>query len=335
MSLIEQLNSIDQDLESQVKDVISIDQLTELKESFFGKKGRISQVMQGIRNASNEEKPLVGQRVNELKQKYLGSIEQKLKTLEAEKLNQQLAADAVDITRPGDRVDIGAMHPIKRAEKELVAICESMGFSVADGPIIEDMFHNFEALNIPDSHPSRDMHDTFYLKDDHVMRTHTSSVQIRYMTQNQPPIKIIAPGQVFRCDADRTHSPMFHQLEGLYVNNNVTLPELKYALETLLKTFFDDDFPIRYRSSYFPFTEPSFEVDVQFKGSGEWMEVLGAGMVHRNVFRSVNYDPDQVSGFAFGLGIDRLAMLKYGIKDIRAFYENDTRFLRQGGPSAC
>ena len=290
--------------------------------------------MQGIREASNEEKPLVGQKVNEIKQKYLGSFDKKIKALEEARLNQQLASESIDITLPGDRMDIGAMHPIKKAEAELVHICESLGFSVASGPIIEDMFHNFEALNIPDSHPSRDMHDTFYLEQDRVMRTHTSSVQIRYMKDNPPPVKIIAPGQVFRCDADRTHSPMFHQLEGLYVNEGVSLPELKFTLETLLKTFFEDDFPIRYRSSYFPFTEPSFEVDVQFKSTGEWMEVLGAGMVHRNVFRSVNYDPDQVTGFAFGLGIDRLAMLKYGIQDIRAFYDNDIRFLRQGA-GAC
>lgn len=334
MSLLQKLDHIDQDLKRQVNNVSSIDQIIELKESFFGKKGRISQVMQGIREATNEEKPLVGQKVNEIKQKYLDSFDKKIKALEEEQLNQQLAKESVDITLPGDRMDIGAMHPIKRAEAELVQICDSLGFSVASGPIIEDMFHNFEALNIPDSHPSRDMHDTFYLEKDRVMRTHTSSVQIRYMKDHQPPVKIIAPGQVFRCDADRTHSPMFHQLEGLYVNHGVSLPELKFTLETLLKTFFEDDFPIRYRSSYFPFTEPSFEVDVQFKSTGEWMEVLGAGMVHRNVFRSVNYDPDQVTGFAFGLGIDRLAMLKYGIQDIRAFYDNDIRFLRQGA-GAC
>jgi phenylalanyl-tRNA synthetase alpha chain len=334
MSLLEKLDHIDQDLRRQVNDVSSIDQIIELKESFFGKKGKISQVMQGIREATNEEKPLVGQKVNEIKQKYLGSFEKKIKVLEEERLNQQLANESIDITLPGDRMDIGAMHPIKRAEAELVQICESLGFSVASGPIIEDMFHNFEALNIPETHPSRDMHDTFYLENDRVMRTHTSSVQIRYMMDHQPPVKIIAPGQVFRCDADRTHSPMFHQLEGLYVNHGVSLPELKFTLETLLKTFFEDDFPIRYRSSYFPFTEPSFEVDVQFKSTGEWMEVLGAGMVHRNVFRSVKYDPDQVTGFAFGLGIDRLAMLKYGIQDIRAFYDNDIRFLRQGA-GAC
>jgi phenylalanyl-tRNA synthetase alpha chain len=334
MSLLEKLDHIDQDLKRQVNDVSTIDQIIELKESFFGKKGKISQVMQGIREATNDEKPLVGQKINEIKQKYLGSFDKKIKVLEEARLNQQLANESIDITLPGDRMDIGAMHPIKRAEAELANICESLGFSVASGPIIEDMFHNFEALNIPESHPSRDMHDTFYLDKNRVMRTHISSVQIRYMTGHQPPIKIIAPGQVFRCDADRTHSPMFHQLEGLYVNQGVSLPELKFTLETLLKTFFEDDFPIRYRSSYFPFTEPSFEVDVQFKSTGEWMEVLGAGMVHRNVFRSVNYDPDQVTGFAFGLGIDRLAMLKYGIQDIRAFYDNDIRFLRQGA-GAC
>lgn len=330
MSLLKQLEGIDEELSQKIQHISTIDQISKIKETFFGKKGKVSQVMQGIKNADPEEKPHIGQKVNELKKKYLGSFDEKIKRLELESLNQKLNAESIDISLPGSRPDIGVSHPIKMAERELISICESLGFSVASGPIIEDMFHNFEALNIPESHPSRDMHDTFYLDNNEVMRTHTSSVQIRYMEKNTPPIKIIAPGQVFRCDADRTHSPMFHQLEGLYVNQGVCLPELKYTLETLLRTFFNDDFPIRYRSSYFPFTEPSFEVDVQFSKTGEWMEVLGAGMVHRNVFRSVNYDPDEVTGFAFGLGIDRLAMLKYGIQDIRAFYENDIRFLRQG-----
>ena len=288
--------------------------------------------MQGIRDASNDEKPLVGQKVNELKSKYLATFDKKIKDIEHQLLQQQLIKQSIDITLPGNRPNIGVEHPLRRAERELVLICESLGFSVATGPIIEDMFHNFEALNIPETHPARDMHDTFYLDGHRVLRTHTSSVQIRFMKNHEPPIKIVAPGQVFRCDSDRTHSPMFHQLEGLYVNEQVSLPELKHTLETLLTLFFGENVPIRYRSSYFPFTEPSFEVDIQFKKTGEWMEVLGAGMVHRNVFRSVEYNPDEITGFAFGLGIDRLAMIKYGIEDIRSFYENDIRFIRQGVP---
>jgi phenylalanyl-tRNA synthetase alpha chain len=335
MSLLQQLDQIEQDLDAQSKTLQSIDQIQDYKDTFFGKKGRISQVMQQLKQATAEEKPLVGQKVNALKQAYLSSLDQKVKDIEAEALNQKLAQEAVDITLPADRPALGHMHPIQRAEAELVDICASLGFSVASGPIIEDEFHNFEALNIPPTHPSRDMHDTFYLSNQMLLRTHTSSVQIRYAKTHQPPIKIVAPGNVFRCDADRTHSPMFHQLEGLYIDTNVTLPQLKYCLQTLLNQFFNNDLPMRYRSSYFPFTEPSFEVDVSFSNDNtEWMEVLGAGMVHHNVLRSMGYNPEEVSGFAFGLGIDRLAMLKYGIRDIRAFYENDTRFLTQGG-TAC
>ena len=330
MSIIDELNQINSELEAISFESQTKEDVINLKESFFGKKGKISQVMQQIRFATNEEKPLVGKKVNEMKGQFLSSFDKQIALLEQAELNQKLMNEKVDISLPARRPAFGGLHPIRKAEYELVQICESLGFSVAAGPIIEDMFHNFEALNIPESHPSRDMHDTFYLSDEKVLRTHTSSVQIRYMKTNTPPIKIIAPGQVFRSDQDRTHSPMFHQLEGLYINQKVTLPELKYALETILKTFFEDDFPIRYRSSYFPFTEPSFEVDVKFSSTGEWMEVLGAGMVHRNVLSSVDINPDEYSGFAFGLGIDRLAMLKYGITDIRAFYENDIRFLRQG-----
>ncbi|MEK9726720.1 MAG: phenylalanine--tRNA ligase subunit alpha [Candidatus Margulisiibacteriota bacterium] len=330
MSILEQLENIHQELSLKINDPKTKDEVIELKEVFFGKKGKISEVMKHIRSASNEEKPLVGKKMNELKVHFLTKIDQKISDLAQADLTAKLMNEKIDITLPGRRAQFGGLHPIRKAEYELVDICESLGFSVASGPIIEDMFHNFEALNIPETHPSRDMHDTFYLAENKVLRTHTSSVQIRYMQKNQSPIKIIAPGQVFRSDQDRTHSPMFHQLEGLYINNEVTLPELKFILEQILKEFFDDDFPIRYRSSYFPFTEPSFEVDVKFSSTGEWMEVLGAGMVHRNVLRAVDLDPDANQGFAFGLGIDRLAMLKYGISDIRPFYENDIRFLKQG-----
>jgi phenylalanyl-tRNA synthetase alpha chain len=330
MSLLQDLQEIDDDLCKIIAKISTADEINQLKDSFFGKKGRLSCVMQQIRSATPEEKPLIGQKVNEIKSKYLGIFDDTLARLQSNEIDRQLSREAIDITLPGHRWDIGQTHPIREAENELIRICESMGFSVATGPIVEDMFHNFQALNIPETHPSRDMHDTFYLGQNMVLRTHTSSVQIRYMTRTQPPFKIVSPGPVFRCDSDRTHSPMFHQLEGLYVNHQVSLPELKYTLEQLLTAFFNEKFPIRYRSSYFPFTEPSFEVDVKFKKTGEWMEVLGAGMVHRNVFRSVNYNPDQVTGFAFGLGVDRLAMLKYGVEDIRSFYENDIRFIRKG-----
>ena len=330
MSLLDQLEGIDQEL-SKFETFNSIEEIIKVKDVFFGKSGKISTVMKNMRDASNEEKPLIGKKVNEIKDKYLGAFDRQIVSIQEKQLNDQLLAESIDISLPSNRPPIGAIHPIRRTEKELVEICEKLGFSVARGPIIEDDFHNFEALNIPETHPSRDMHDTFYLKNNRLLRTHTSSVQIRYMTNNSPPIKIIAPGQVFRCDADKTHSPMFHQLEGLYVDSDVSVPDLKYILESLLGTFFTDEFQIRFRSSYFPFTEPSFEVDVAFNQSGEpeWMEVLGAGMVHQNVLSAVNINPSKYSGFAFGLGIDRLAMLKYNIRDIRSFYENDRRFLRQ------
>ncbi|MBL6723245.1 MAG: phenylalanine--tRNA ligase subunit alpha [Candidatus Margulisbacteria bacterium] len=329
---MDQLNTIDHDLNETMTTLATIEEIVQAKESVFGKKGSLTQIMKQFRDASTEDRPLLGQKVNQIKAKYLNAFDHQIRRLEKQQLDEQLMSESVDIFLPGTRPLMGGLHPIRQAEKDLISACESLGFSMVKGPIIEDTFHNFEALNIPDTHPSRDMHDTFYLNNHHVLRTHTSSVQIRHMLKTPPPLKMLSSGPVFRCDSDRTHSPMFHQMEGLYVNHKVTLPELKYTLDALLKTFFEDDHLIRFRSSYFPFTEPSFEVDIQFKKTGEWMEVLGAGMVHRNVFRSVNYNPDDVSGFAFGLGIDRLAMLKYGIEDIRAFYENDTRFLRQGAP---
>lgn len=320
-------------IENELKHAVSTDMdeatIQHIRESFFDKKGRISQAMAGMHLETADQKPIIGKKVNELKTVYLPLIDDKLKKKQADNLHRDLANQAIDITLPGKRPALGSWHPIRRAEHELVAIGESMGFSVVYGPIIEDMFHNFDALNIPATHPARDMHDTFYLSRDAVLRTHTSSVQIRHMRQNRPPITIMAPGPVFRSDQDRTHSPMFHQLEGLHVDRGVTLPDLKRALSTLLTSFFNGDFPIRYRSSYFPFTEPSFEVDIQTP-NGEWMEVLGAGMVHRQVLRAVDIDPDVYTGFAFGLGIDRLAMIKFGVTDIRDFYDNDTRFLRQG-----
>ncbi len=330
MSLLDELQEIDEEL-CQLKTLNTIDEIIKVKDAYFGKGGKISNVMKNIRDVASDEKPLIGKKVNEIKEKHLGSLDEKMTEIERKNLNEKLLKESIDISLPSNRAPIGEAHPIKKAENELVSICEQLGFSVASGPIIEDEFHNFEALNIPDTHPSRDMHDTFYLHNKSLLRTHTSSVQIRYMNKNKPPIKIIAPGQVFRCDADKTHSPMFHQLEGLFVDEGVSLRDLKYALETLLSTFFTNEFQIRFRSSYFPFTEPSFEVDVAFNQSGEpeWMEVLGAGMVHHNVLTSVGIDIDRYSGFAFGLGIDRLAMLKYNIRDIRAFYENDLRFLRQ------
>ncbi len=245
------------------------------------------------------------------------------------KLAQQLAADALDVSLPGRGVGAGGLHPITRTMQRIETLFRSLGFAVADGPEVEDDFHNFTALNMPEDHPSRSMHDTFYVDGGRVLRTHTSPVQIRYMETHAPPIKIIAPGRVYRVDSDATHSPMFHQVEGLWIAEDVTFADLKGVFTEFLRNFFErSDLRVRFRPSYFPFTEPSAEIDMAF-GDGGWLELAGAGQVHPNVLRSVGIDPERWQGFAFGMGPDRLAMLRYGVDDLRAFYENDLRFLRQ------
>ncbi len=329
MTILSELETIASELDQSIPTSQTIDDLLHIKETYFGKNGRVSGIAKTIHTATDSEKPLIGRHINTLKSTYLKQVEDRIATIQTDAFNTQLRNETIDVTLPGRRCATGCRHPLSAAQARLVAICESLGFSVATGPIIEDMFHNFEALNIPPNHPARDMHDTFYVSKESVLRTHTSSVQIRHMQSGPPPYKIVAPGQVFRHDQDRTHSPMFHQLEGLYVDTDVSLPQLIHVLKTILHRFFDAEYPVRYRSSYFPFTEPSIEVDIQLPRSSDWLEVLGAGMVHPAVLRSVGVDPDVYTGFAFGLGIDRLAMIAGGVPDIRSYYDNNTQFLRR------
>jgi phenylalanyl-tRNA synthetase alpha chain len=319
-----------------------LDNLTALEEykiSLLGKKGELTQILKGVGQLSPEERPLIGKLANEVKQKLASIIQEKQNKLEQEQLEQKLLSDNTDITLPSKKIPLGKKHILNQVIEEISDIFQRLGFSIKEGPDIENDFYNFKALNIPDDHPARDMHDTFYLKNNHVMRTHTSPVQIRVMEKSKPPLKFIVPGKVYRCDADVTHSPVFQQVEGLFVDKNVTCSELKGTLSFFLREMFGKDKKVRFRPSYFPFTEPSTEVDVQCvkcKGKGcnlckqtGWLEILGAGMVNRQVFRYAKYDPDQVTGFAFGMGVERIAMLKYAVHDIRLFYENDIRFLKQ------
>lgn len=310
-----------------------------IKTQVLGKKGALTDILKGVAGLSNEDKPVIGKLANDVKQTLLQALESKRSQLEVSALNASLDQDTTDVTLPAIGVEFGSQHPLSQTIRDILDIFNRLGYSVKEGPEIEDEHHNFEALNIKADHPARDMHDTFYLNTGHLLRTHTSPVQIRTMEAQQPPIKIVVPGKVYRCDSDVTHSPMFHQIEGLYVDKSVSFSQLKGTLEFLLREIFGAKQKVRFRPSYFPFTEPSTEVDVECfvcKGNGcsmckqtGWLEILGAGMVHPNVFRSVGYDPDTVSGFAFGLGIERIAMLRYKISDIRLFYEGDMRFLEQ------
>src|SRR5439155_10801318 len=269
-----------------------------------------------------------GAAINVAKQRLADALIRRRNDLANEKLARQLAAEALDISLPGRGLGVGALHPITRTLERIEALFHSLGFSVADGPEIEDDFHNFTALNMPEDHPSRSMHDTFYVEGGMVLRTHTSPVQVRYMEAHPPPIKIIAPGRVYRVDSDATHSPMFHQVEGLWIDETVSFAELKGVFTDFMRRFFErDDLQLRFRPSFFPFTEPSAEIDMSF-GDG-WLEIAGAGQVHPNVLRAVDIDPERYQGFAFGMGSDRLAMLRYGVNDLRLFFENDLRFLRQ------
>jgi len=282
---------------------------------------------------SADQRPAAGQRINEVKQAIQAQLEAKTEALQSAAINEKLKSETIDVTLPGRTNNIGTLHPVTITLRRIENLFQRHGFSVVDGPEIEDDFHNFEALNIPLHHPARAMHDTFYFDDGLLLRTHTSSVQIRTMQNNQPPIRIIAPGRVYRCDSDITHSPMFHQVEGLLVDKEVSFAQLKGLVIEFLHAFFENDqLGIRFRPSYFPFTEPSAEVDIEWTdddGKSHWLEVMGCGMVHPNVFSQVGIDHQQYNGFAFGLGVERLAMLYYGVRDLRMFYENDQRFLRQ------
>lgn len=310
---------------AEVQDVVTLDAV---KARFLGKQGQLTELMKGLGKLSAEERPAAGARINVAKQQVEALLNERRDALASALLAQQLAAESLDVTLPGRGITPGGLHPVTKTLNRIVELFSTMGFAVADGPEIENDFHNFTALNIPDSHPARAMHDTFYVENGDVLRTHTSPIQVRYMLNNQPPIKIIAPGRVYRVDSDATHSPMFHQMEGLWVDENISFADLKGVIAEFMRQFFErDDLEVRFRPSFFPFTEPSAEIDVSW-GKG-WLEVGGCGMVHPNVLRNVNIDPERYNGFAFGIGLDRFAMLRYGVNDLRAFFDNDLAFLKQ------
>ena len=320
----------------EIRDEVS---LQNLKARFVGKKGVITEILKGMKDVPPDERPEMGKLVNDTKTFVEELFEKRLEQLREEKKNRALLEEKIDVTLPGRGMPEGAKHPVTQVMDEIVSIFERMGFQVAEGPEVETDYYNFEALNIPKNHPARDMQDTFYISEEIVLRTHTSPVQIRVMEKQEPPVKIIAPGRVYRCDSDVSHTPMFHQIEGLLVDEQVTFGDLKGVLTEFVRLFFGEDIGVRFRPSFFPFTEPSAEVDMGCvicgakgcrvcKNSG-WLEILGCGMVDPEVFRGVGYDTDKYSGFAFGMGIERIAMLKFGINDIRLFFENDIRFLKQ------
>jgi phenylalanyl-tRNA synthetase alpha chain len=317
-------------------------ELEQLRVRVLGRSGQLTALLRSLGSLPAAERPRVGQQANDAKTRIESGIAERLDALKALEHQQALAAERLDLTLPGRRIPPGSIHPITRVLDEIIEIFEGLGFSVAQGPEVETDYYNFAALNFPDDHPARDMQDTFHLSPDTLLRTHTSPVQIRTMKAQRPPVRAIFPGKVYRRDADVTHSPMFHQVEGLAVDRHVTMADLKATLALFARQMYGPRFQVRFRPSFFPFTEPSAEMDMWCflcGGSGcractdGWLEILGSGMVHPNVLRNVGYDPEEVTGWAFGMGVDRVAMLKYGIDDIRLLFENDLRFLEQWSPS--
>jgi phenylalanyl-tRNA synthetase alpha chain len=339
MIMQDKLSSLERSALETFAGVTSEVDLQQVKARYLGRKGEITAVMKGMGQLSPEQRPKVGALANEVKVRIEDAYALRLEQLRQAQMERQLAEERLDVTLPGRHRWAGHKHPVTLVTEEIVEIFAALGFGVAEGPEIEKDFYNFEALNIPKDHPARDMQDTFYVTDDVVLRTHTSPVQIRTMLQHQPPVRVIAPGTVYRRDSDITHSPMFHQVEGFLVDRKVTFGDLKGVLTTFVNEFFGQQIGVRFRPSFFPFTEPSAEVDIQCVicgGSGcrvckqsGWLEILGSGMIDPEVFKSVDYDSELYSGFAFGMGIERIAMLKYGVDDLRLFFENDLRFLRQ------
>ncbi len=338
--------TLQNDLIAAIDAADSADALEAVRISALGKQGSVSALLKTMGGMSPEERQVQGPIINGLRETVSNALSSKKVALETAALDARLSTERVDMTLPAPSRPQGSVHPVSQVMDELAEIFADMGFAVAEGPEIEDDWHNFTALNIPETHPARAMHDTFYFPADSggvakLLRTHTSPVQIRTMTSQEPPIRIIAPGRVYRSDSDATHTPMFHQVEGLVIDKGIHLGHLKWTLETFLKAFFErDDLTIRLRPSYFPFTEPSAEVDVSFSvengkrilgGTGGWMELLGSGMVHPKVISACGLDPDVYQGFAFGVGVDRLAMLKYGMDDLRAFFDGDLRWLKHYG----
>ncbi len=313
--------------------------LENLRVEYLGKKGKLTALLKGLGALSVEERPAAGAKINEIKSDLQALINSKKTVLENETVNAKLVGESIDVTLPGRGEGVGGLHPVTRTMERIEIFFKRVGYGVETGPEIEDDYHNFEALNIPSHHPARAMHDTFYIDPKTVLRTHTSPVQVRTMEKQGPPIRIICPGRVYRCDSDLTHTPMFHQVEGLVVDRDISFADLKGVIDQFLKAFFEADLPVRFRPSYFPFTEPSAEVDIQCTNcSGKgcrvcshtgWLEVMGCGMVHPNVLEHCSIDSDDFTGFAFGMGVERLAMLRYGVNDLRLFFENDLRFLKQ------
>jgi len=316
-----------------VEEAQTVQELDQVRVDFLGKKGQITQQLKTLGKLTAEERPKAGALINKAKEQVQAVIVEKKQGLEQQQLNAKLEAEAVDVTLPGRGQDLGGLHPVTRTMQRIEQFFAQTGYSVEVGPEIEDDYHNFEALNIPGHHPARAMHDTFYFNANTLLRTHTSPVQVRTMAKGKPPFRMICPGRVYRCDSDQTHTPMFHQVEGLLVEENVSFADLKSTIEEFLRVFFEKDLKVRFRPSYFPFTEPSAEVDIEWgkdaEGNIKWLEVMGCGMVHPKVFESSGIDPEKYNGFAFGLGVERLAMLRYGVNDLRLFFENDLRFLNQ------
>ena len=318
-------------LELALKDVAGAGDersLDDVRIRYLGKWGKITERLKQVGSLPGAERPAAGQAVNRAKQQVQEAIDLRKTELQQQQLAARLAGEKIDVTLPARGQFAGGLHPVTLTLQEIERLFVEIGFAVVDGPEIEDDYHNFAALNIPEHHPARAMHDTFYCNADLLLRTHTSNVQIRYMKETSPPLQVIAPGRVYRCDSDMTHTPMFHQVEGIMVDEGITFAHLKGVLEEFARHIFGEDVRTRFRPSYFPFTEPSAEVDID-RGDNDWLEILGCGMVHPAVLENVGIDSRKYTGFAFGMGVERIAMLRYGIRDIRMFFENDLRFLRQ------
>jgi phenylalanyl-tRNA synthetase alpha chain len=335
----EALHELQKKAEAEITSAKSLEEFLAIRTKYLGRKGLLTDVLRRLKDVALEERPALGKLSNDIKESISKRLNQVLADVQAREKDDALCEEGIDVTLPGRMLKYGKLHPITQIDNEICRIFSNLGFSIVKGPEVELDYYNFEALNIPKDHPARDMHDTFYVEDTIVLRTHTSPVQVRTMEKQDPPIRIVSPGKVYRPDSDISHTPMFHQVEGLLVDKGVTFGDLKGVLIYFLQEIFGKDTKPRFRASFFPFTEPSAEVDIQCvmcKGSGcrvcghsGWIEILGSGMVDPEVFRVVGYDPEEVSGFAFGLGVERIAMLKYGISDIRLFFENDRRFLEQ------
>ena len=336
---MENLDALKQQALAEIEQAKELSVLEDIRVAYLGKKGHVTGFLKSLANLSVEEKPKAGALINVVKQELQNAISNAREQLQQAEIQKKLASETIDVTLPGRGMASGGLHPVTKTIERITAFFADLGFESVEGPEIEDDYHNFEALNIPAHHPARAMHDTFYINPHTVLRTHTSPVQVRVMESTEPPIRMICPGRVYRCDSDLTHTPMFHQVEGLLIDRDVSFADLKGVVRDFLKVFFEKELGVRFRPSYFPFTEPSAEVDIQCvicEGKGcrvcshtGWLEVMGCGMVHPNVFKYSNIDTEKYTGFAFGMGVERLAMLRYGVNDLRLFFESDLRFLQQ------